>query len=107
LRRRPRVVEGEERRLGDLESVGPATLRDFATLGIRTVEQLARRDATALFDELCRARGRRLDPCCEDVFAAAIAQARDPELPPERRRWWFWTRVRKQRAALTGSWRAR
>ncbi len=87
-----------ERRLGDLESVGPATLRDLSMLGIATVEHLARCDAEALYAQLCRAKGVRVDPCCEDVFSAAIAQARDPHLAPGKRKWWFWSPLRKQRA---------
>ena len=32
-----------------------------------------------------------------DVYAAAIAQARDPHLPVEQRNWVWWSRARKQR----------
>jgi hypothetical protein len=31
-----------------------------------------------------------------DVFVAAVAQARDPNLPIEQRQWWYWSKVRKQ-----------
>lgn len=83
------------RRLRDLRSVGPATIKDLKILGINSVEQLARRDAKQLYEELCKATGVRHDPCCEDVFSAAIAQARDPFLPGEQRDWWYWSRRRK------------
>jgi hypothetical protein len=87
----------DPRRLRDLVSVGPAAEEDLALLGITTVDGLRGRDARVLYERLCRATGVRQDPCCEDVFAAAVAQAEDPALPEERRRWWWWSRVRKAR----------
>jgi hypothetical protein len=86
----------KSRRLKDLVSVGPATLRDFERLGIRSVEQLANCDARELYERLSSLDGRRHDPCVEDVFRAAIAQARDPDLPQELKQWWTWSRIRKQ-----------
>jgi hypothetical protein len=87
----------KERRLGDLVSIGPAMLRDFELLGIRTVEQLARQKPESLYDKLCRATGKSQDICCLDVFSAAVAQARNPRLPAEQRQWWYWSRKRKAR----------
>ena len=65
----------ETRNLGDLYSVGPATVRDLKTLGITAVEQLVGQDARNLYDRLCRLSGKRCDPCMMDVLSAAIAQA--------------------------------
>jgi hypothetical protein len=90
-----RKRSADRRALGDLESVGPATLADFRLLGISSVAQLAREEPRELYLRLCASTGVRHDPCCEDVFRAAVAQARDPNLPSEERRWWFWSRVRK------------
>ena len=87
------------RRLIDLVSVGPATVADLALLGITTVDALRGRDPRELYERLCRVTGARHDPCCEDVFAAAIAQANDPALPAERCAWPYWSRVRKARDA--------
>jgi len=78
--------------------VGPATVRDLALLDIHTVDELARHEAAQLYRRLCVVTGVRHDPCCEDVFASAIAQARDPHLPAAQRRWWYWSRVRKAHA---------
>jgi nucleotidyltransferase/DNA polymerase involved in DNA repair len=86
------------RSLASLVSVGPATLHDFEVLGVRTVDELAQCEARELYERLCKRVGVRLDPCCEDVFAAAIAQAKDPALPAEQKKWWYWSRKRKQRA---------
>jgi len=89
-----------ERRLQDLISVGPAMLRDFEMLGIRSVSQLARAKPQAMYKKLCRLTGQQQDICCQDVFSAAVAQARDPHLPVEQCVWWYWSRKRKtQRGA--------
>ena len=90
------------RALADLISVGPAMLRDFQLLGVRTVAQLAREEPTQLYDRLCKITGSRQDACVLDVFTAAIAQARNPDLPPGQRQWWYWSRERK-RAASKGT----
>jgi hypothetical protein len=88
------------RRLIDLRSVGPATVKDLALLGITEVAELEPCDAGDLYDRLCAATGVRHDPCCEDVFAAAIAQARDPDLPREQADWPYWSRLRKRRGTV-------
>jgi hypothetical protein len=86
-----------ERRLQDLISIGPAMLRDFDLLGIHSVSQLAKQQPKKLYDDLCRITGQKLDICCLDVFRAAVAQARDPQLPAEQCQWWYWSRLRKAR----------
>ena len=85
----------ETRQLGDLISVGPAMLRDFEMLGIRSVEQLAEQDPRRMYERLGRKRGQRQDPCVLDTFCAAVAQARNPRLPAEQCEWWYWSRKRK------------
>ena len=89
----------EERQLSDLVSIGPAMLRDFELLGVRTVAQLARRDPEKLYEKLCQITGQAQDICCLDTFRAAVAQAKNPNLPPEQRQWWHWSRKRKARDA--------
>lgn len=81
--------------LTSLRSVGPAALADLAKLGITKIEQLQHADADRLYQRLCRITEQRHDPCCRDVFAAAIAQAKNPKLPEEQRDWWYWSRLRK------------
>jgi len=85
----------KERSLRDLVSVGPAMIRDFEILGIHGVDQLATQDARYLYEKLCSLTGKRQDICCLDVFTAAIAQARNPWLPREQCKWWYWSRMRK------------
>jgi hypothetical protein len=84
-----------ERRLKDLVSIGPAMLRDFELLGIRSVEQLAQQKPEDLYEKLCGVTGESQDICCLDVFSAAVAQARNPRLPAVQRQWWYWSRKRK------------
>jgi len=88
-----------QRRLDDLVSIGPAMLRDFGLLGIRSVAQLARQNPEKLYERLCAKTGEPVDICCLDVFSAAVAQARNPRLRAEQRNWWYWSRKRKARDA--------
>ena len=84
-----------ERHLEDLISIGPAMLRDFELLGIRSVKQLAQQDPRKMYEKLCERTGQAQDVCCLDVFSAAVAQARNPRLPAEQCQWWYWSRRRK------------
>jgi len=85
----------DQRQLRDLVSVGPAFLRDFELLGIRTVSQLARRNPEKLYEGLCAIKGQAQDICCLDVFHAAVEQAKNPNLPAEQCQWWHWSRKRR------------
>lgn len=89
----------DERKFRDLISVGPAIEKDFVLIGIKDVKDLATRDPDKLYLQLCRKTQTRQDPCVLDVFRAAVAQARDPNLPAEQCVWWYWSRVRKAEAA--------
>lgn len=84
------------RELSDLISIGPAMLRDFEMLGIRSIAQLARQEPRKMYDRLNQKTGQRQDPCVLDTFCAAVAQARNPRLPAEQCQWWYWSRKRKQ-----------
>ena len=89
----------ETQRLADLISIGPAMLRDFELLRIRSVRQLAKSSPRRMYRRLCEITGERQDICCLDVFQAAVAQARNPRLPAEKCVWWYWSRKRKARRA--------
>ena len=92
-------MKTEARELKDLVSIGPAMLEDFELLGIRNVAQLRRRSPRRMYRELCRIKKQKIDPCCLDVFVAAVAQAKNPSLPVEQRQWWYWSRIRKRHRA--------
>ena len=85
-----------ERKLADLISIGPAMLKDFDLLGIRSVAQLARQNPQRMYRRLNRTTGTRQDPCVLDTFCAAVAQAKNPRLTAEKCQWWYWSRKRKQ-----------
>ncbi len=78
-----------------LRNIGPAMRRDFEQLGIRSVAQLARHSANALYARIQQLTDTRHDPCVLDTYAAAIHQARTGEALP----WWHFSRERKARAA--------
>ena len=86
------------RQLRDLAGIGPAMMKDFELLRIGSVDELARHEPMELYEDLCRITKSRHDPCVLDTFHAAVAQARDPELPAEQRNWWYWSRVRKAKS---------
>ena len=85
-----------QRGLQDLISVGPAMLRDFEMLGIRSVKQLARQEPKRMYRKLQKLRAQHQDICVLDTFEAAVAQARNPRLPAEKCEWWWWSRRRKR-----------
>jgi hypothetical protein len=89
-----RTIE-DPRALDDLISIGPAMLRDFKLLGVNSVAELGRQNPEKLFAKLSRVTGQRQDICVLDTFRAGVAQARNPRLPAEQCRWWYWSRRRK------------
>src|SRR5271168_314567 len=84
------------RQLGDLISVGPAMLRDFELLGIRSVAQLAKQNPERMYEKLGRVARQHQDICVLDTFCAAVAQARNPRLAVEKCQWWWWSEKRKK-----------
>ncbi|MBZ5660905.1 MAG: helix-hairpin-helix domain-containing protein [Acidobacteriia bacterium] len=90
-----KIKRKEDRALRDLISIGPAMVRDFKLLGVKSVAELARQNPQKLYEKLCRITGTRQDPCVLDTFRAGVAQARNPRLPAEQCQWWYWSRKRK------------
>lgn len=82
--------------LSDLVSVGPATIDIFKTLGIYSLTDLIDKEARELYEKLCKITNAKHDPCVEDVFRAAIEQVKNPNLPNEKKKWFYWSQVRKQ-----------
>src|SRR4029077_1250124 len=87
-------MKQQPRELKDLISIGPAMLRDFEILGIRSVAQLATQDPRKLYEKLGRLARQHQDICVLDTFAAAVAQARNPHLPAATCQWWWWSTQR-------------
>ncbi len=91
-------MKAKERELKDLISIGPAMLRDFELLGIRSVAQLARQDPKKLYVKLGQVAKQHQDICVLDTFEAAVAQAKNPRLAAEKCQWWWWSEKRKKRS---------
>lgn len=77
-----------------LGSIGPACALDLVQLGFRSVAELRGTDPNQLYARLCELTGCRQDPCVEDAFRCAIAQAEQPALPDKWRQWFHWTPLR-------------
>jgi Pathogenicity locus len=86
----------ETRDLRDLISIGPAMVRDFHSLGVHSVADLARRNPERMYAQLERVATQHVDICVLDTFRAAVAQARNPRLPAEQCQWWWWSARRKK-----------
>jgi predicted flap endonuclease-1-like 5' DNA nuclease len=79
--------------LRELRNIGKKMIKDFDLLGIKSVQQLASRDADQLYARIQKLTNTRHDPCVWDTYAAAIHQAKTGEALP----WWEFTKVRKRR----------
>jgi Pathogenicity locus len=77
----------------ELANVGPAVARYLERVGITQTSQLAGRDAIEIYEEMCAASGRRLDPCLLDTIMSAVEQADGGPARP----WWDYTAERKRR----------
>jgi hypothetical protein len=84
-----------------LANVGPAVARYLERVGITQTGQLAGRDAIEIYEEMCAASGRRLDPCLLDTVMSAVEQADGGPARP----WWHYTAERKRK--LSGESRLR
>lgn len=78
--------------LEQLPNIGPSMAADLRALGIAQPQDLAQRDAFALYQALCRLSGKRQDPCVLDTFMAATDFMRGAAPAP----WWAYTAERKR-----------
>lgn len=79
--------------LEQLPNIGPALAADLRRVGIEHPAELRARDPLQLYLDLCRATGRRQDPCVLDTFMAAVDFMRGAAPAP----WWHFTAQRKRR----------
>lgn len=86
----------DTRKLTALRSVGLATRRDLHSLGIDSLALLAEQNPLELYARLQQNLGVPVDICMLDVFACAVAQARDPNLTREQCDWFWWSKERKK-----------
>ncbi|MBN8510016.1 MAG: helix-hairpin-helix domain-containing protein [Burkholderiales bacterium] len=90
---RPKAANAQAcHRLEQLPNVGPAVAADLRLIGVAQPADLRGRDPYALYQALCRATGRRQDPCVLDTFIAACDFMRGAAPAP----WWRYTAQRKR-----------
>src|SRR5262245_14396354 len=85
--------------LEQLPNVGPAVAGYLRRAGVSRPEDLIDRDPDAIFDEVCRVTGQRLDPCLLDTIIAAVRFMGGEEAKP----WWAYTAERKRELAARRS----
>ena len=76
--------------LRTIPGVGPSIEIDLRALGIAAVADLRDRNPDLLYDELCRQRGERIDPCVKYVFRCAVYFARNEVHDPALLQRWNW-----------------
>ena len=79
-------------RLDELPNIGKAMAQDLQLIGIDHPQQLIGKDAFEMFELLCAASGKKLDPCVIDVFMAVVHFMEGGESLP----WWSFTDERKK-----------
>jgi len=76
--------------LQQIPGVGPSIAADLARLGVHEIAELRGRNPEALYADLCRQAGHRLDRCVLYVFRCAVNFASGPVRDPELLKWWNW-----------------
>ncbi len=83
----------ECQQLEQLPNIGPSIAADLRLIGVPHPQALCGLDAFDLYQALCRATGKRQDPCVLDTFMAACDFMRGAVSRP----WWDYTAQRKAR----------
>jgi len=77
-----------------LGSIGPNSAQYLWDLGYRNIGQLKSANPCKMYGYFSNIVGQKVDPCVEDVFRCAVAQAKFPDLPEEKKQWWTWSNQR-------------
>lgn len=83
----------EVRKFEDIPNIGPAMVRDFTALGLKTPRDLKKQDAYKLYKKLCKIMHTRMDPCVLDTYIAAIDFLNGAPARP----WFAYTKERKKK----------
>jgi len=90
------MIKKKDKSCNELETVpgvGKSIARDLRDIGIGEVTDLVGRDPQELYDNLCRIRNTRIDPCMLYVFRCAVYYAENDRHDPELLKWWNWKDV--------------
>ena len=79
-------------KLEQLPNVGPAIARDLRRIGVSKPRDLVKRDAYAMYAQLCRVTSQMHDPCVLDTFLSAVRFMQGAPKRP----WWAYTPERKR-----------
>jgi len=77
-------------KLETIPGVGKSIAKDLRDIGIRRVQDLMNENPQNLYEELCKKRNARIDPCELYVFRCAIYYAENDLHDPELLKWWNW-----------------
>jgi hypothetical protein len=80
--------------LQTLGSVGPKMAVKIYELGYPTIQSLQKANPTKMYQDYSAKMGGYADPCVEDVFRCAVAQAIKSDLPQHAKDWWYWSEQR-------------
>ncbi len=86
------------KRFTDIPNVGKAIEKDFFILGLSYPQELTGKDPYNLYEKLCEVTGKKHDPCVIDVFISAVRYMQGAPA----RKWWEFTKERKQYLAGAG-----
>ncbi len=75
---------------GHVPGVGKSIALDLWNLGMRTMDDLKAGDPNLMFETTKALAGGSMDRCILYVYRCAVAFARNPDLAPERCKWWYW-----------------
>lgn len=76
--------------LKTIPGVGPSIETALVDLGFSSVAGLQGLNGDHLYDDLCRLRGERIDPCVKYVFRCAVYFASNEVHDPALLQWWNW-----------------
>lgn len=74
----------------EIPGVGKSIAHDLWDLGLRSVEDLQRKDPDVLYHQLCKLRGTHIDRCVLYVFRCAVYYASEDHHDPALLKWWNW-----------------
>ena len=75
--------------LQEIPGIGKSLAQDLYDLGVRAIADLKSKDPEAMFEQLCRMRGKQ-DRCVLYVFRCAVYYASHRHHEPELLKWWNW-----------------
>jgi RecG-like helicase len=76
--------------LETVPGVGNSIAKDLRDIGIKNVTDLINKSPQKLYDDLCKKRKIKIDPCVLYVFRCAVYYAENDKHKPELLKWWNW-----------------